>query len=179
MPRRELDQYFTPEWAVDKLMEHLKTWGIMKSPRILEPCSGKGNISSAIRKKFDCVITNDLDPSMPADYFQDATRADLYREVVPDLVITNPPFSQALEVVQHSVESARIGAAILLRISFLEPTKARGPWLAKNPPSKIVVLPRISFTGDGRTDSVTCAWMIWDKTNILVEPGICVIPKED
>lgn len=31
-----------------------------------------------------------------------------------------------------------------------------------NPPTRVYVCPRTSFTGDGRTDSVTCAWMIWE-----------------
>ena len=51
--------------------------------------------------------------------------------------------------------------AFLLRLSFLEPTLTRREFLRANPPKRVIVLPRISFTGDGRTDSVTCAWLIW------------------
>jgi hypothetical protein len=36
-------------------------------------------------------------------------------------------------------------------------------WLAEHPPTKLIVLPRISFTGDGKTDSVTCAWYVWER----------------
>jgi hypothetical protein len=64
---------------------------------------------------------------------------------------------------------------MLLRLSFLEPTRERGPWLAANPPDLVIVLPRISFTGDGKTDSVTCAWMIWDKD--IKDRGIVVSPR--
>lgn len=27
----------------------------------------------------------------------------------------------------------------------------------------IHIMPRVSFTGDGKTDSSTCAWMVWDQ----------------
>ena len=29
------------------------------------------------------------------------------------------------------------------------------------PPAKVLSLPRVSFTGDGATDSAPCWWMIW------------------
>jgi hypothetical protein len=38
----------------------------------------------------------------------------------------------------------------------------------------MLILPRISFTGDGKTDSVTVAWVIWDKSG---ESWIKVVPK--
>ena len=28
-------------------------------------------------------------------------------------------------------------------------------------PSHVMVLPRVSFTGDGRTDNVTSCWIVW------------------
>jgi hypothetical protein len=50
---------------------------------------------------------------------------------------------------------------MLLRLSYLEPCNNRAEFLSVNPPS-LIVLPRISFTGDGKTDNVTCAWFVWD-----------------
>jgi hypothetical protein len=52
---------------------------------------------------------------------------------------------------------------MLLRLSYLEPTEDRGAWLNSHPPTDLIVLPRISFTGNGKTDSVTCAWIVWRK----------------
>jgi hypothetical protein len=65
---------------------------------------------------------------------------------------------------------------MFLRLSYLEPVRNRGAWLAAHPPTGLIVLPRISFTGDGQTDTVTCAWMVWDK---LARGTIRVIPRED
>jgi len=50
-----------------------------------------------------------------------------------------------------------------LRLSYLEPCQNRAQWLADHPLTKLIVLPRISFNGSGKTDSCTTAWMIWDK----------------
>ncbi len=47
--------------------------------------------------------------------------------------------------------------------SVLEPCEGRGAWLAAHPPQALIVLPRMSFTGEGKTDSVTCAWVVWAR----------------
>ena len=80
-----------------------------------------------------------------------------------DWVITNPPFNLAYPMLLKSLLNVRVGVAFLLRLSFVEPTNERGDWLEKNPPTGRITLPRYSFTGDGRSDSVTAEWMIWYK----------------
>ena len=55
----------------------------------------------------------------------------------------------------------------LLRLTFLEPTVARAELLQQLAPflSDVIVFgqPRPSFTDDRRTDSVTTAWLVWQK----------------
>jgi hypothetical protein len=80
-----------------------------------------------------------------------------------DWIVTNPPFNVAAQIVPNAFNHAVKGIAMLLRLSYLEPVEDRGAWLNSHPPSDLIVLPRISFTGDGKTDSVTCAWMVWRK----------------
>jgi hypothetical protein len=46
--------------------------------------------------------------------------------------------------------------------------------------SKLIVLPRISFTGNGKTDSVTCGWFIWikdDSIKKLIDKPFVTVPK--
>jgi hypothetical protein len=111
-------------------------------------------------------VTNDIDPARGSHLLRDACAADSWG-VFPRTawVISNPPFKHAAEIVRHAHEFTRRqshgGVAMLLRLSFLEPCDNRGKWLSLNPPSDVIVLPRISFTGDGRTDNVTCAWLVW------------------
>jgi len=170
-PRRLNDFYPTPTWATEVLLEHLP---LSKDTIIYEPCSGQGDITKVLNRKFDIVLTNDIDPKMEAYGNLDATE-DVAWTLKTDFCITNPPFNQAYQIVRQAVKHSREGVAMLLRLSFLEPTIERGPWLAANPPDKLLVLPRISFTGDGRTDSCTTAWMIWfnrhpKNPSIIVEP---------
>jgi hypothetical protein len=71
-----------------------------------------------------------------------------------------------------------IGVVLLLRLSFLEPTDQRGDWLAENPPDMQIVLPRWSYKENGKTDSVTTAWMVWLRNNsVRFEKPILIVPK--
>lgn len=168
MARRKHDFYPTPGWATEALFEYCPQFFLASAA--VEPCAGDGAISDVLRKHFADLKTSDIDPLRKVDNICDASTL----EVDPDIaVITNPPFNQALTIVRNFVEQGNI-CAFLLRLSFLEPTEARGNWLHRNSPSGLIVLPRISFTGDGKTDSVTCAWMVWN----MVSPfGVIVHPK--
>jgi len=78
--------------------------------------------------------------------------------------------------VARAVREARVGVAMLLRITFREPTRhrfPRGPWLAAHPVSRVLTLPRYSYTQDGRTDSVTTEWCVWVRRPLTPqEPAI-------
>lgn len=180
MTRRKNDFYETPEWATHVLVESVPM--LLEAGVILEPCNGDGAISSVLKATTHAkIITNDYDLARDADGHVDATESELwtayrdYHVEAEKWVVSNPPFKHAFEITKHAVECATGGVAMLLRLSFLEPTKKRGLWLAQNPPTKLIILPRISFTGDGRTDSVTCAWMVWEKG--LLAQDIEIIPK--
>lgn len=161
--RRTNDFYPTPGAATRALLERL---GIRRGTTVLECCSGADDITRELQGEGLKVVTNDIDPSRGAHLSLDAARAESWAAFPRTAwVVTNPPFAQAMEIVKLAREFTRRqtlgGVAVLLRLSFLEPTDARGEWLSSYPPDALLVLPRISFTGDGRTDSVTCAWMVW------------------
>lgn len=165
MTRRKWDAYMSPAWAADRLFEHVDIRG-----RVAEPCVGDG----ALVQGRNTVWTNDIDPERQADFHLDASGPELWATApTPEWVVTNPPFSLAMPILRRAFEVC--DAAMLLRLSFLEPTLDRGPWLAEHPPAQVVVLPRYSFTGDGKTDSVTCAWMVWRHG--ASQTGISVVPR--
>lgn len=148
---------------------------------MFECCVGDGAIYDELTG-WDTLISNDLDPNLSADYHEDITQPWAFGFDKCDWVVSNPPFSVAPTAVKAAYNYSRIGIAMLLRLSFLEPCESkvvasrRGKWLAAHPPTKLIVLPRISFTGDGKTDNVTCAWFVWDKTANHQE--IIIVPKE-
>jgi hypothetical protein len=173
--RRANDFYPTPSWAERELDRRVPIAGT-----IAEPCVGDGDL---IRHRSDIAWTNDIDLERPATYHLDARSPCAWETFPPcDWVVTNPPFGDALCILSHAVKHARVGVAFLLRLSFLEPTAGttrhagRADWLVANPPDRLIVLPRISFTGDGSTDSVTCAWMVWSRGGWLSR-GIESVPR--
>jgi hypothetical protein len=162
MVRRNLDQYFTGEVLTAPLLDAVNICG-----KVLEPCSGEGHIS-AVLKTVGCeVVTNDIDESFAADYHMDATQEDTWTAIGLDhdldWIVTNPPFKKAFSVLQNAMKLTD-NVAILVRLSFLEPTRDRQEFLSANPPTDMIVLPRYSFTNDGKTDSVTCCWLAWRKS---------------
>jgi hypothetical protein len=171
---------------------------------LIDPCCGDGAFQRAFPdgpwKTID--IDPSMNPDYVFDMAEQKSWAILKKHhsigaplgfIWSECVIMNPPFKYAMSFVQNAVDwfgqtktfidetgehqpITKYGSvAALLRLSFLEPTRERGPWLAANPPDLVIVLPRISFTGDGKTDSVTCAWMIWDKT--IKKKGVIVSPR--
>lgn len=181
MARRHLDLYETSAFAVAALRKRVAISGT-----VIEHCNGFGAISRCFH---DCVVfTNDIDPAKEAmehGRAQDYDLAGVSDFALGDKpwVVTNPPFSEAFDIVKKSVE-AGCPSCYLLRLSWVEPTRSeeakggRGTWLNKHPPEAMIVLPRYSFTGDGKTDSVTCAWFCWNlPPGSLTGPAIQVAPE--
>ena len=176
--RRQHDFYETPAWQVRALTKRLA----VRSGTVFECCSGDKSLCNAlnlssVRYMGTQLFTNDIDPRRIADTRLDATLADSWAKFPAcDWVVTNPQYNQAFEILVNARQHAKDGVALLLRLSFLEPTEKRGGWLAENPPRRLLVLPRYSYTANGRSDSVTTAWMIWGDS---IPQGIEIVPKSE
>jgi len=171
MARREnFDFYPTPSWATDILMRHID---VSPSDRVIEPCAGDGDIADALEAHGKTVVRSDIREGL--GLCGDATDADHWSKLGKvDWTITNPPFSLADKIVDHALKRSSVGVAMLLRLTFLEPCKGRIGILTSRPPVQLIVTPRISFTGDGKTDNVTTAWLVWHDQRvdnpIVIEP---------
>lgn len=161
--RLDKDEYQTPVWAVKLIMNEID-WNAF--PTFLEPCLGKGNIFNNYpnpQKAF-------CDISIGVDYLKQRIPKPVY-----DLIITNPPFSLALEFLQKSLQEAKT-VIYLLRLNFLG-SQIRHDFWTLNPPTHLFVLSkRPSFTEDGGTDSVEYAWFCWDRGSLIKKrPGVYVL----
>ncbi|CAN0080745.1 unnamed protein product, partial [Pylaiella littoralis] len=92
------------------------------------------------------------------DTFHDFFSNDTHR---PDWIVSSPPYSHASPILKQALRVGHVGVAFELRLGLLEPKKARGRWLAENPPDILVVLPRATYRGR-RCCSVE-AWFVWNK----------------
>jgi len=176
--RHALDAYMTASWQVDALVDNLPELGGV----ILCPCAGDGSIIRRLQQhgvgtRF---VTNDINPGAGADFALDSTLASSWRAMIeatsvgdrgrPDWIVENPPFNAAIEILKHAHEAARVGVVFMSRVSFAEPTKDRGPWLAAHPYAKRITLERYSFTGNGKSDSATTDWLVWVKPGVVLAP---------
>lgn len=142
---------------------------------ILEPCVGESAILQVLQHRFQKsrFITADINSEHDPDWNADMTLKHSWESLFanterPDWTITNPPFSTAIHILENAYEYSKIGVVMLLRLTFLEPTKKRMTFLQKHPPNKMIIFgqPRPSFTNNGETDSVTTAWFIWTKDGV-------------
>lgn len=191
MARRKLDAYMTDEKLVFHLFKHVEISG-----NVLEPCAGDGAIVNMLNKhpEVGMVFPNDIDPNRGWEWTYDATQmhSPLWNNAKKAYkwLITNPPWDNADLILDNAHFHGIENVALLLRLSFEEPTSGnrryRGrkdlldtvwPYLTE----KIVFgSPRPSFTDDGRTDSVTCGWFVFDFTSKPYDGCKCyLVPNWD
>lgn len=180
IPDAELDDYLTenktklraacdfcetPAWCVHRLLEHLRWGDWYFNCSWLEPSAGEGAIVWAVNSfcdlnklthpNWECWDLVEVPGVGQRDFLSSITDKPV------DVIITNPPFSLAVEFAEHALSfEPSIAVCLLLRLGFLASAK-RHAFLSKNMPSKVLVLPnRPSFTGGG-TDNSEYAWFVW------------------
>jgi hypothetical protein len=180
MTRRALDFYETPAWQTHALVARLN---IANRMTVLECCSGDGSLARVLASYVGPIETNDIDPAREAYMHGDATDPAWWASLPTkhDAVITNPPFNVAHKILPLAIAHARSLVVMLGRMSWLEPTKEREALWVASPPDGLIVLPRCSYTANGKTDSVTTAWYVWACFPPADAPVPCiqVVPRSE
>ncbi len=167
--RREYDAYYTPAWCVDRLLDT----GVLPSGNWLEPAAGNGAIIKAVSKRLPSIVwsANEIRPderksligvaNISIGDFLESTDKTHY-----DVIITNPPYSQAKEFIEKSLLMAD-HVVMLLRINFLA-GKCRYTLFKNNMPDIYVLPDRPSFTDNNNTDASSYAWFHFHRRNNCV-----------
>lgn len=175
------DFYPTPAWCVDRLLDVVQ----LPSGRWLEPAVGDGAIIRAVDRHYPMGLIRwtavDIrDVSYPGAIHGDFLDIDITPEPPTymsgryyDVVITNPPYNQALDFIKKSMTLGCF-VVMLLRIDFLA-SAHRASFFAKNMPNVCVLPNRPSFTGRG-TDATEYAWFVWDAVGCSRFGKITVLP---
>lgn len=162
--RQEHDYYATDPIAMEKLLTH-ETF----SPVVWECACGGGHLAEVMKDHGYRVIATDLiyrgyGLQHPFDFLkEDITNFN-------GDIITNPPYSEALNFVRKALETITQGhkVAMFLRVQFLEGLE-RNKFYKIHPPFRIYVFSkRVQCAKNGDFDSygksaVCYAWFIWKK----------------
>jgi hypothetical protein len=172
----DFEYYATPLAFTRYLYWAMAVRGAPITGRCFEPCVGSGAIVQASHARWVHKVdtgertwrTCDLDPRWPANCTGDATATTAWLDEEPDWVQSNPPFTQALGIIEQSIKHARVGVAMLLRASIHEVLKTglRRTWMRQHLPTGILWLPRFAYqrsrtTGKWATDNVCACWVVW------------------
>lgn len=168
--RNKYDYYVTPEEDVRSFLEAFTQdhGDVFTGKLILDPCAGgdedhEMSYPVVIEDMFNQdTMTMDIREDSKAELKEDFLDYD-FKDLKPDVVITNPPFNRAMEFIEKSLECSDKYVIMLLRLSFLE-SKKRYDFFQDSMPTYIYVHhKRISFTDDGKTDSAAYAHFVWEK----------------
>ena len=164
------DYYVTP---IDKISDFLeefeKVENVDKNIQILDCCAGGDekhpmSYPEALSKKgFNNISTLDIREDSLSENKGDYLHIDYKNKM--DMIITNPPFSLALDIIKKSLEDVKKGGFVimLLRLNYFGGKVRKALWEKQMPKYCFVHHKRISFTDDRKTDSIEYAHFVWQK----------------
>ena len=169
---RGLDPYFTCPEAIISLMALERAY----LPRVLlDPCAGDGAFTRLMAWHGYETYANDI-----KDYGLAGCAIGDYLTVPPvpkvEGIVTNPPFSKALEFLRKAISEADY-VAFLLRANFLVEAAGRDAFFEQQPPARTYyssqrfpMMHRLGWTGKRSTSNTPFAWAVWDRRANRVEP---------
>jgi len=179
MSRDYLDRYYTPEFpTIDLINNHLNN-----APKlaVLDPCCGDGLMSRILMREGVALATTLGDiaphPSCKEAMQWDFLKQDTIRDFSHGRIVTNPPYltvnpitgKKQFKLSDFAKACLRLTprVALLTRLPWLEMCKDRSQLFSENPPSKVLLLPRIEFSdhngkSSGPGTSMPSIWVIWE-----------------
>ena len=167
--RHKSDYYITPIKQIVKFLNEFQKIEKINGV-ILDPCAGgdKEHTMSypAALKEIGVknkIKTVDIRKDSRAEIKNDYLKLDC--EGLFDIIITNPPFNIARKIIDKSLNDVKEGGFVimLLRLNYFGSQKRFDLWNKHLPKYCFVHHKRMSFTDDGKTDSIEYCHMVWQK----------------
>ncbi len=123
-----------------------------------------------LEKHFGTVVATDI-----ADYGAGFPVRDFLEEraddVPVDWIITNPPYTKAMDFAMRALPLARKGVALLCRLSWLEGKTRYNRLFTRTPPTEVAVFSARVRMDEGRLvrkggSVLTFAWFLWRKEDM-------------
>lgn len=170
LARADNDFYRTPDHATIALLERESFPG-----GIWEPACGDGAISRVLEQEGYTVYSSDI---VDRGYGVRGVDFLAARNRIAH-IITNPPYRQAQEFIEHALDCATHKVAMLLKLNFLEGQR-RHEFFKRTPLQSVYVFSkRLSFDrGDEENKGnglLAFAWYVWNK-RYYDQPRIDWIP---
>ena len=169
--RRKNDFYTTPLSFAKAALDHLPK--DFHPNNIIDPGAGSGIWGQAAHEKWThgSLHGYEIRDIEAPDHYHFWWKKDFLERNVPgwgdkfELVMGNPPYSHAEEIIRYAMYYLREGGYLvfMLRLAFLESKKRLKLW-EDCPLKKVVVCAnRPSFTGNGKTNATAFAFFYWKK----------------
>ena len=167
--RVENDFYATPYESTRALLDNFQFKG-----KFLEPCVGQGHIADVIKEYYTepvegiDIVDRGYENTLVADFLEHKFDSKF------NSIITNPPYSLALEFAEKSLSilNKKGQLAMFLKIQFLEGVK-RKEFFEKFPPKYVAVFSKrqnplhngsaTDEKGKPWSSTMCFAWFIWEE----------------
>lgn len=177
------DMYCTPIWACNCMYKALLRDGVLsRKMRILEPCSGTGNLVFSGREFGLRIKASDI---QSADYIAGTKGVDVfqYPDGFCDCVLTNPPYAGLVSsgMLDKMLRISKSKVILLLNLNFLE-SVSRKPLFNKGILEYVYVYrQRVTMYPYGQGEpknggTKTFAWFVFNK-DYCGEPKIRWLDK--
>lgn len=125
---------------------------------VWEPAAGEGHMARALRVEGFDVVETDLEE------YEGGGLGGLdflaFKKPLARSIITNPPFSLAVEFIEHSFALGIEYLALLLKTDFWCAAKRTALYNAHTPTQIAFLNWKVDFTGEG-APPMTMSWHIW------------------
>jgi hypothetical protein len=165
---RGLDQFDTPPIALGPLFEHELLLASVTT--VAEPFCGKGNLVMAMRERGLTVHASDIQyrgcPDSTVLDFREMTR----RPLDCDVLISNPPYAQAMPFIEHALALEFRVTVLLLKVAFLSSEQRFERLHRFGHLRRVHVLAErlqdmhdANFAGEKASQSQDHAWFVFDR----------------